>query len=108
MDNYNEIIEKAKELAGLIEKHDATRRYKESLEKMKGDVTAQNLLVRLVKLGEEISTPGSDDLSGTGPAEKELLGKELEQNELVKSHILIQKEYLDLINKVQYKIKNPS
>ncbi len=109
MDNYSEIIGKARELAKLIEDSDITRRYRESLEKMKGDVSAQKLLARLVRLGEEITTSGeAEEGAFTGPAEREIIGRELENNELVKSHIMIQKEYLDLINKVQYKIKNPS
>ncbi len=106
MNNYDEIIQKAKELAGLIEKHPITKKYHESMEKMKMDIASQKLLERLVRLGEEISLQ-SKDVSGTGPAERELISKELEENDLVKSHLLIQKEYLDMINKIQYKIKNP-
>ncbi len=108
MDNYDAIIKKAVELANLIEKHPVTQKYRESMEKMKMDMASQRLLERLVRLGEEISTQSSDDVSSTGPAERELISKELEENDLVKSHLLIQKEYLDMINKVQYKIKNPS
>lgn len=108
MDKYEFIVQKAKELAVMIENHDITIRYRESLEKMKHDATAQRLLAELIRIGGEInSIRGTETESTIGKAELELLKDEFENNKTVKDHILVQKEYLDLIKLVQEKIKNP-
>lgn len=108
MEDYSEIIEKARELAQMIENHDITIRYRESLEKMKGDAAAQRLLSELIRIGGELHNPGTGD-SGplTGRAELEILKDEFEKNQTVKDHILNQKQYLNLIALVQERIKNP-
>lgn len=110
MENYDDIIAKAKELSELINNHEITKRYRESLEKMKDDAVAQKLLSELVLIGrninESLSSGGSSEMPGT--AEMELLKQEFEKNETVKNHILAQREYLNLINRVQEKIKNPA
>jgi len=108
MENYEFIIEKARELARMIENHEITVRYRDSLEKMKSDAVAQRLLAELIRIGEEIQTQsGTDAGSSAGRAELEILKDEFEKNKTVKDHILIQKEYLDLIKLVQERIKNP-
>lgn len=108
MEKYDFIIEKAKELSRMIENHEITVRYRESLEKMKNDVAAQRILSELIRIGKELNdqTVTDSELS-TGRAELEILKNEFDNNETVKNHILIQKDYLELIKKVQDKIKNP-
>lgn len=109
MENYDEIIARAKELSELINNHEVTRRYRESLENMKGDPVAQKLLTELIVLGRDIneSLSSGEASDKHGSAEIELLKQEFEKNETVKNHILVQREYLNLINSVQDKIKNP-
>lgn len=108
MVEYEYIIEKARELANMIENHEITVSYKESLEKMKHDAVAQRLLADLIRIGEEIkNTEVTGAESSTGRAELEILKDEFEKNKTVKDHILIQKEYLNLIKNVQEKIRNP-
>lgn len=109
MENYDEIIEKARELSELINNHEVTKRYRESLEMMKDDEAAQKLLSDLVLLGRDIneSLSSGGTTERPGAAEMELLKQEFEKNETVKNHILAQREYLDLINRVQDRIKNP-
>jgi len=108
MEKNEFIIEKARELARMIENHEITVRYRESLEKMKNDAVAQRLLSELIRIGGEIQNQsGTDAESSTGKAELEILKDEFEKNKTVKDHILIQKEYLDLIKMVQDRIKNP-
>jgi len=106
MEDYSKIIQTANELSQMIDSHEITVRYKESLEKMKNDVKAQELLAELVMMGRDLN---ENLTSGTRPgaAEMEILKKEFEANETVKNHILAQKEYLNLIKLVQERIKNP-
>jgi cell fate (sporulation/competence/biofilm development) regulator YlbF (YheA/YmcA/DUF963 family) len=102
------IVEKAKELASMIENHEITVRYRESVEKMKNDATAQKLLAELVRLGGELNSMDENNTSAsTARTELALMKDEFENNKTVKDHILAQKEYLDLIKTVQDKIKNP-
>ena len=108
METDEYIIEKARELAVMIENHDITIRYRESLEKMKNDAAAQRLLAELIRIGGEINALNETNQdSAPGRAELEILQVEFEKNQTVKNHILVQKEYLDLIKMVQERIKNP-
>ena len=108
MEKYEFIINKARELALMIENHEITVRYRESVEKMKGDAVAQRLLSELIRIGSEINNlSGTGEELSTGRAELEILKDEFDNNKTVKDHILAQKEYLDLIKQVQEKIKNP-
>lgn len=109
MENYDEIIAKAKELSDLINNHEITKRYRICLEKMKNDAVAQRILSEMVMIGRDIneSMKNGDALNKPGAAEMELLKQEFDRNETVKEHILAQKEYLSLINIVQERIKNP-
>ncbi len=108
MEKYEFIVEKARELARMIENHDITIRYRESLEKMKNDASAQRLLAELIRIGGELNTlSGTDAEMTTGKAELEMLKNDFDNNTTVKDHILAQKEYLDLIKMIQDRIKNP-
>ena len=108
MEKYEFIIEKAKDLAKIIENHEITLRYRETLEKMKHDAVAQRLLAELIRIGEELNKiSGTDAESTTGKAELEMLKNDFDNNAIVKDHILSQKEYLDMIKMVQERIKNP-
>lgn len=109
MENYDAIIAKARELSDLINNHEITIRYRESLERMQEDAAAQRLLSELIKIGKDLNNSlsgGSSDKPGS--AEMDLLKQEFDRNETVKNHILVQREYLNLINMVQGRIKNPS
>jgi len=108
MENYNFIIEKARELARMIENHEITVKYRESVEKMKNDAVAQRLLAELIRIGGEINAINETNAeSSTVRAELEILKDEFENNTTVKDHILAQKEYLNLVKMIQEKIKNP-
>ena len=109
MNEYNNIIQKAKELALMIKNHEISLRYRDSLAKMKQDVTSQKLLMELIRIGGELNNSadtGSEPIMGK--AEAEILKNEFYGNKLVKDHILIQKEYIDFITKIQDRIKNPT
>lgn len=109
-DSIQPIIRKARELASTIREHGIAIRYHETLSRIGNDRAAQQLYARLIAIGKEIN----DRLSAGGPIERqesseyEMMQKELEQNPLVKEYIQTQREYLDLLNKVIEKIKNPS
>lgn len=104
---YEFIVEKARELSRMIENHEITVRYRDSLEKMKNDVVAQRLLAELIRLGGELNKSGESDDPIAGKAELEMLKTEFDNNKIVKDHILYQREYLDLIKMVQERIKDP-
>ncbi len=103
------IIAKARELSMCIEESDIAVDYYKNIQLMQKDANAQQLLSRLVLLGEELNeaiNSGEKD-SFLGGAEAELLREEVRGNELVKSFILAQKNYINLIKMVQDRIKNP-
>lgn len=110
MDDYSEIIQKAKDLSDLINSHEVTIKYRESLEKLQQDAQSQRLLSELVRIGrdvsESINSPESE--KPYGAAELEMLKKELDENMFLKDHLVIQRQYLDMIAQVQQRIKNPS
>ena len=109
MEDYSEIIQKAKELSDLVNSHEITIRYKESLEKLQKDAQSQRLLTELVRIGREVSesmnSPEAD--KSYGVAELDMLKRELDANMFLKDHLVIQRQYLDLISQVQKRIKNP-
>ena len=108
MNEYDNIIEKAKELASMIKNHEISLRYRDSLAKMKQDATSQKLLMELIRIGGELNNSvDSNSEPIMGRAESEILKNEFEYNKLVKDHILIQREYVNLIKTVQDRIKNP-
>jgi cell fate (sporulation/competence/biofilm development) regulator YlbF (YheA/YmcA/DUF963 family) len=108
MEDYSEIIQKAKELSDLVNSHEITIRYKESLERLRKDVQSQRLLTELVRIGREVSEsinfPGAD--KSYGVAELDMLKRELDANMFLKEYLIIQRQYLDLISQVQKRIRN--
>jgi cell fate (sporulation/competence/biofilm development) regulator YlbF (YheA/YmcA/DUF963 family) len=108
-DTIQPIIDKARDLSASIREHEATRRYNECRSRISNDRTAQQLYSKLIAIGKELS----DRIAAGGVIERqesseyELMQRELEQNTLVKEFIQSQKEYLDLLNRVIEKIKNP-
>ena len=108
MNEYAHIIEKTMELASMIKDHEISLRYRDSLEKMKQDAISQKLLMELVRIGGELNNSADDNSEPiVGRAESEILMNEFYNNKLVKDHILVQKEYVNLIKTVQDRIKNP-
>jgi len=103
------IIKKSKELSTLLQTSDIAKKYIESIEKMKSDSKSQKLMERLVVMGKELNDKlvKGEDLASSS-VEKKLLEDELKENLIVREHLSIQKEYLNLIQKVQEKIKNPT
>lgn len=105
---YPEIIEKAKKLALLLKAHPVTTRYEESLEVMKGDRDAQGVLEKMVMLGRDLNEKlQGDESEGPGPAEQMLLKEEMDRHPEVQEHIIAQKDYLVMVQKVQDLIRNP-
>ena len=108
MNEYDHIIDKARELASMIKDHEISLRYRDSLEKMKQDAISQKLLMELVRIGGELNNSADANSEPiVGRAESEILMNEFYNNKLVKDHILVQKEYVNLIKTVQDRIKNP-
>ena len=105
----SKIIEKATLLSQMIKENEITIKYTESLEKMKSDKKAQDLLSRLVMLGRDINEKmlNNENPLFEAQAEKEIIMKQLEENPIVKEHIIIEKEYISMISQIQEKIKNP-
>ncbi|MCP4132271.1 MAG: YlbF family regulator [bacterium] len=108
-EDYHVIIEKARELAELIEAHEITRKYRASIEEMSKDKKAQDFLAQLVLIGKNLNEKAArgEDPAMDSPSEKDMLQKELDSNELIRNHILSQKQYLNLIQMVMDKIKSP-
>ncbi len=109
MGNFDVIIDKARELSKCIEESEIAVDYYNNIQLMQKDVNAQQLLSRLVLLGKELNEAinSGDEDSFPGGAEAELLREEIRENDLVKNFILAQKNYLNLIQMVQDRIKNP-
>ena len=102
------IIQKAKELSELIKDHEISKKYSESLFKISHDRNAQDLLSRLINLGKTLSEGYSAGSSlSENSAEYLLLKTELEQCDIVKQHIIVQREYLNLLQNILTRIKNP-
>lgn len=110
MQDYSEIILKARQLSDMIDNHEITVRYRESLEKIRRDLHSQRLLGELIRIGRDISESmnSMDEQKTWGRAELDMLQKELEENRIVKEHLVIQHQYLDMIRQIQERIKNPS
>ena len=108
-DNQNEIIELAQKLSIMINNHEISRKYRDSCETLKNDYKAQEIFQKLIMLGRDINDQlsRSDKISYDSQSEIEFFQNELENNRFVKEHILIQKEYLNMIKLVLDRIKNP-
>lgn len=109
MENFEIIIDKARELSKMIENSEISNNYFESIIMMQKDSKAQKLLSKLIVLGKELNEAinSGEKESLPGGAEAELLREEIGKNELVKNYILSQKNYVNLIKLVQERIKNP-
>lgn len=109
VENYSDITGKARELSRMIDNHEITVMYRESLEKIGRDINAQRLLADLVRIGREINENSSHDADerSYGRGELEILQMELDANSIVKEHLVAQRRYLDMIRLVQERIKNP-
>lgn len=103
------IIEKTAELALILREHPAAKEYAATSETMSKDRQSQKLLEKLVFLGRDINEKISLEIevSIEKNAEYELMKREFESNEIVKRHILSQKEYLILLNRIIALIKDP-
>lgn len=107
--NLEHILEKAKELAKLVQKHRITRRYEEDLLMMRNDERSQQLLSKLVEMGRELNEKVSrgEEIAVEDSVENRILQEELESNSLVKSFIRSQREYLEFTQKIISRIRNP-
>ncbi len=109
MEEYKEIIDKARELSLMIRDHEYTVKYRETSESMRADAGAQKLLADLIRVGRELAenADSDEDKKKEISRENDYLNQELKDNDTVKNHILAQKQYLDLIRQMQERIKNP-
>jgi cell fate (sporulation/competence/biofilm development) regulator YlbF (YheA/YmcA/DUF963 family) len=107
--NIEHILEKARELAALVKQHSITKRYEENLLMMRDDEKSQQLLSKLITMGRELNEKASrgEDMALDNSAENRILREELEGNELVKSFIRSQREYLEFTQKIISRIQNP-
>ena len=104
------IISKAAELSGLIQRHETARAYTRSLAEIRGDRASLDLLNRLTAAGKEIrekADQGEDAVSGRS-AEYQMIEDELRGNQLVKDFLLAQRSYLQLMQDVINLIKDPA
>ncbi len=99
----------ARELAELIRNHEITQAYEESLKQVRKDITALEIISQLIRMGEDLQDKANrgEPLFIDQAAEKELLRQRMENNPLVKNHLLAQKRYLNLMNMVMERVKNP-
>jgi cell fate (sporulation/competence/biofilm development) regulator YlbF (YheA/YmcA/DUF963 family) len=107
--NIEHILEKAKDLARLVKKHRITKRYEEDLLLMRNDERSQQLLSKLVEMGKELNEKVSrgEEIAVEDSVENRILQEELESNNLVKSFIRSQREYLEFTQKIISRIRNP-
>jgi cell fate (sporulation/competence/biofilm development) regulator YlbF (YheA/YmcA/DUF963 family) len=107
--NIEHILEKARELAALVKQHSITKRYEENLLMMRDDEKSQQLLSKLITMGRELHEKASrgEEVALDNSAEHRILREELEGNELVKSFIRSQREYLEFTQKIISRIQNP-
>ena len=107
--NIEHILEKARELADLVKQHSITKRYEENLLMMRDDEKSQQLLSKLITMGRELNEKASrgEEMSLDNSDENRILREELEGNDLVKSFIRSQREYLEFTQKIINRIQNP-
>ena len=106
-DRFPDITAKAAELASMIQSAPCTRRYANALDSMKEDTRAQEVYARLVKLGKEITDIKDKDkeLSDEFISENARLRDEIVQFPVVTEFIESQKDYFELMKKVQDTLK---
>ena len=107
--NIEHILEKARELAALVKQHSITKRYEENLLMMREDEKSQQLLSKLITMGRELNEKASrgEEMELDNSVENRILREELEGNDLVKSFIRSQREYLEFTQKIISRIQNP-
>ena len=107
--NSDIIIKKAKELSEMIKNHEISIKFNQTLDMMKNDRNALELFEKMANIGRELNEKisNSENRQIGSSSELRLLENELEANPLVKSYILIQKEYMNLLNTVIEKIRGP-
>jgi cell fate (sporulation/competence/biofilm development) regulator YlbF (YheA/YmcA/DUF963 family) len=105
----DDIIQKARELAQLLKQHSATVHYEEDLKRLRGDEQSLQLYSKLVQMGRELAEKASrgEEIAMEDSEQNRIIRDELEKNELVKSFIRSQRAYLELIQKITDRIKNP-
>ena len=101
----DDIATKAIELSRLIQSCPITQRFNESLNSLAGDKNAQRILDELYVYGRNVSLGSSADMLKS--AEYQQLKNELDKSPLVKKHLLNQREYLNLLQGIMDRIKNP-
>ena len=103
------LIQKARELAQLIRKNPITIHYEEDLKRLKEDERSLRLFAKLVQMGKELTEKASrgEEIAIDDSEENRIIREELEKNELVKSYIRSQRAYLELMQKITDRIKNP-
>lgn len=105
----DDIIRKARELAQLVKRHPMTVRYEEDLKRLRGDEQSLQLYSKLVQMGRELAEKASrgEEIAMEDSEENRIISDALEKNELVKSFIRSQRAYLELIQKITDRIRNP-
>jgi len=103
----NEIIKEAQELSESINNSDIFKEYQERSREIANDVEAQNLLQKLYQVGQELSGVETDDSILKSASEKDMVTKELDNNQKVKDFLLAQKQYINLMQQVVENIRNP-
>jgi cell fate (sporulation/competence/biofilm development) regulator YlbF (YheA/YmcA/DUF963 family) len=106
---YEDIFESARDLGLLILEEPSVQRFREIADLLNEDERSVDLLNRLISIGKELR----EHPEATGEAlsdmveEFEWVKAELENNELVKNYITLQKEYVELLTAVLEKVKTP-
>lgn len=101
------IVQKARELSVMIKGHEISKKYSESLYNISRDRKAQNLLSKLINLGRTLTEGYPAGAHQEDSAEQMLLKAELEECDIVKQHLVIQREYLNLLKNILARIKDP-
>ena len=108
IDEIKHIIKKTDELSDLIKTDPIFLRYNESIQELKGDSKAQEILNKLISLGKEISDQDESIAPGySTAAEQKVLEEELVKHPVIKKHLVAQREYISLLQAVIQRIQNP-
>ncbi len=94
------------ELAKQIAESPINVRYRESLKRIASDMQSRELLEKLIVMGRDISD-GSFASGDMAKSEYRQLQEALNADPLVKKHLLVQREYLNLLQSVMDRIRNP-
>ena len=106
--SVEEIIDKAVELKSLINENHITISFEEGKKAISNDAEAQKILSKLIQTGEKLSqTIYNQDSRENYSEELALLEKEMEAHPVVKEFLTHQKQYLNMLQLVIEKIKEP-